>query len=119
MAFAVIAEEKSFTRAANRFAVSSSALSHAIRLLEERLGVKLLNRTILSVAPTAAGERLIAHLPPALQDIRKGLEELADEYAGPSGHVRINSHHSAATLYIAPKLRALLYSGNIQPSLWI
>ncbi|UUE39021.1 hypothetical protein L0Y25_13110 [Pectobacterium aroidearum] len=56
---------------------------------------------------------------PALQDIRKGLEELADEYAGPSGHVRINSHHSAATLYIAPKLRALLYSGNIQPSLWI
>jgi DNA-binding transcriptional LysR family regulator len=107
MAFVVIAEERSFTRAANRLGISSSALSHAIRLLEERLGAKLLNRTTRSVAPTAAGGRLLARLRPALQDIDDGLEELADEHAGPTGVVRINSHHSAALLYLIPKLQAL------------
>lgn len=107
MAFAAIAEEKSFTRAANRLGVSSSALSHAIRQLEERLDVKLLNRTTRSVAPTAAGERLLARLRPALREIGDGLEELADEHAGPTGLVRINAHHSAAVLYVVPKLQAM------------
>lgn len=107
MAFAVIAEERSFTRAANRLGLSSSALSHAIRLLEERLGVKLLNRTTRSVAATAAGERLLARLRPALQEIGDGLEELADEHVGPCGLVRINTHHSAAALYLVPKLEVL------------
>lgn len=107
MAFTMIAEERSFTRAGNRLGISSSALSHAIRLLEERLDVKLLNRTTRSVAPTAAGERLLARLRPALQEIGDGLEELAEEHAGPSGHVRINSHRSAAVLYVMPRLQAL------------
>jgi len=107
MAFAVIAEERSFTRAGNRLGISSSALSHAIRLLEERLDVKLLSRTTRSVAPTAAGERLLARLRPALQEVGDGLEEIATEHAGPSGHVRINSHRSAAVLYVMPKLQAL------------
>lgn len=107
MAFVVIAEERSFTRAGNRLGISSSALSHAMRQLEERLDVKLLSRTTRSVAPTAAGERLLARLQPALQEIGDGLEELADEHAGPSGLVRINTHHSAAALYVVPKLPAL------------
>lgn len=107
MAFAVIAEERSFTRAGNRLGISGSALSHAMRLLEERLDVKLLSRTTRSVAPTAAGERLLARLQPALRQVGDGLEELATEHAGPSGLVRINSHHSAAVLHVMPKLKAL------------
>lgn len=107
MAFAMIAEERSFTRAGNKLGISSSALSHAMRQLEERLDAKLLNRTTRSVAPTAAGERLLARLQPALQEIGDGLEELADEHTGPSGLVRINTHHSAAALYVVPKLPAL------------
>ncbi len=82
-------------------------LAMPFALLEDRLGAKLLNRTTRSVAPTAAGERLLARLRPALQDIGDGLEELADEHAGPSGLVRINTHHSAAALYVVPKLKAL------------
>jgi len=107
MSFSVIAEERSFTRAANRLGVSSSALSHAVRLLEERLDVKLLNRTTRSVAPTAAGERLLARIQPAFREIGDGLEQLATEHSGPSGHVRLNSHRSGAVLYVMPKLEEL------------
>ncbi|RWR05196.1 LysR family transcriptional regulator [Paenirhodobacter populi] len=107
MAFAVIAEERSFTRAAVRLGLSSSALSHAIRLLEDRLGTKLLSRTTRSVAPTAAGERLLARLAPALDEISEGVEALNEERDRPSGLVRINSHQSAALLHVVPKLREL------------
>jgi DNA-binding transcriptional LysR family regulator len=107
MAFAVIAQERSFTRAAVRLGLSGSALSHTIRLLEERLGTKLLNRTTRSVAPTAAGERLLARLAPALEEIAEGVEALSEERDRPSGLVRINSHRSAALLHVVPKLMAL------------
>lgn len=107
MAFAVIAEERSFTRAAIRLGLSSSALSHAIRLLEERLGTKLLSRTTRSVAPTAAGERLLTRLTPALDEISEGVEALNDERERPSGLVRINSHQSGALLHVVPKLPVL------------
>lgn len=107
MAFAVIAQERSFTRAAVRLGLSNSALSHAIRLLEERLGTKLLNRTTRSVAPTAAGERLLGRLAPALDEISHGVEALNDERDRPSGLVRINSHRSGALLHIIPKLLEL------------
>jgi len=107
MAFAVIAQERSFTRAAVRLGLSNSALSHAIRLLEERLGTKLLSRTTRSVAPTAAGERLLTRLAPALEEIYAGVEALNDERDRPSGLVRINSHQSAALLHVVPKLQAL------------
>ncbi|SFA75333.1 transcriptional regulator, LysR family [Rhizobium sp. NFR07] len=107
MAFAVIAEERSFSRAALRLGLSSSALSHAIRLLEDRLGTKLLNRTTRSVAPTAAGQRLLARLSPALGEIAEGLDALADERDRPSGMVRINTHQSAAFLHVIPKLKDL------------
>lgn len=107
MAFAIIAEERSFTRAAIRLGLSSSALSHAIRLLEDRLGAKLLNRTTRSVAATAAGEALLDRLRPALAEIGAGLERLADESEMPRGVVRINSHRSAAMLHVLPKLPTL------------
>jgi DNA-binding transcriptional LysR family regulator len=73
-AFLTVAEERSFTRAAKRMGVSPSALSHAIRGLEERLGMRLLARTTRSVAPTEAGHQLLARLRPALGDIRGALE---------------------------------------------
>lgn len=107
MAFAVIAEERSFTRAATRLRISSSALSHALRLLEGRLGTRLLSRTTRSVAPTLAGQRLLERLGPALQDIETGLATLADERDRPSGVVRINTHRAAALALVAPKLAEL------------
>ena len=72
-AFLAVAEERSFTRAAKRLGVTPSAISHAMRGLEEGIGVRLLSRTTRSVAPTDAGERLLAHLRPALTDIREAL----------------------------------------------
>lgn len=69
-AFLAVAEERSFTKAGTRLNVSTSALSHAMRRLEEQIGVRLLARTTRSVAPTQAGEQLLAHLHPALADIR-------------------------------------------------
>src|SRR5436190_1250963 len=73
-AFLMVAEERSFTRAATRLGVSTSALSHAMRGLEERFGVPLLARTTRSVAPTDAGEQLLARLRPALGDIQGALD---------------------------------------------
>src|SRR5437667_25017 len=73
-AFLTVAEERSFTRAAKRLGVSTSAVSHAMRGLEERFGVRLLARTTRSVAPTPAGEQLIARLRPALGDIRGAVD---------------------------------------------
>jgi DNA-binding transcriptional LysR family regulator len=74
--FAAVAAHGSFRRAARERGVSPSALSHSIRELEERLGVRLLNRTTRSVAASAAGQRLLARLRPALADIDIALEEL-------------------------------------------
>src|SRR3712207_1878360 len=75
-AFLAVAEERSFTRAAKRLGVSTSAVSHAIRRLEARLGVRLLARTTRSVAATEAGQRLIDHLRPALTDIEETLTDI-------------------------------------------
>src|SRR6266481_6139167 len=74
-AFLAVAEQKSFTRAAKRMGVSPSAMSHAIRGLEEGIGVRLLSRTTRSVAPTEAGEQLLARLRPALADIQGALDQ--------------------------------------------
>jgi DNA-binding transcriptional LysR family regulator len=103
-AFLAVAEERSFTRAAKRLGVSSSALSHAIRGLEERIGVRLLARTTRSVAPTDAGEQLIARLGPALGDIRGALAQVSGLRDQPAGRVRIVVSPLAATLVLAPKL---------------
>ena len=109
-AFAVVAEERSFTRAARRLAVTPSALSHAIRGLEERVGVRLLARTTRSVAPTEAGEQLLARLRPALGDVQQALDALAGLRDRPAGRVRLAVSPVAAALVLAPKIGAFVRS---------
>ena len=103
-AFLAVAEQRSFTRAAKRLGVSPSALSHAIRGLEEQIGVRLLARTTRSVAPTDAGEQLIGRLGPALGDIREALEQISGLRDRPAGRVRLLVPRLAATMLLAPKL---------------
>src|SRR5713101_6359596 len=87
-AFLAIAEERSFTRAARRLGVSPSAMSHAMRGLEEEMGVRLLSRTTRSVAPTEAGEQLLTRLRPALTDVQDALDQLSGLRDKPAGRVR-------------------------------
>lgn len=107
-AFMAVAEERSFTRAAARLATSQSALSHTIRRLETRLGVRLLTRTTRSVAPTEAGERLLAGLGPALQTIADELASLNNLRDEPSGTIRITLSEHAADTLIWPALKRVL-----------
>ena len=94
-----VVEEGGFTRAAAKLGVSQSALSHSIRRLEERTGVRLLARTTRSVALTQAGERLIETIRPAFAEIAGGLDALAQARARPAGSLRISaSEHAARTL---------------------
>ena len=103
-AFLTVAQERSFTRAAKRLGVSPSALSHAIKGLEEQIGVRLLARTTRSVAATDAGEQLIARLAPALTDIRDALGRVAGLRDTPAGRVRLVVSPLAATMVVAPKI---------------
>ena len=103
-AFLAIAEERSFTKAAKRLAVSPSAMSHAIRGLEETLGVRLLSRTTRSVAPTEAGEQLLARLRPALRDVQDALDQLSGLRDKPAGRVRLVVPRLAGTTVVGPKL---------------
>src|SRR3954454_949549 len=102
--FLAVAEEKSFTGAAKRLGVSPSATSHAIRGLEERLGVRLLSRTTRSVAPTEAGEQLLARLRPALNEVRAGLDQISGFRDKPAGRVRLLLPRLAVASVLAPKL---------------
>src|ERR1700712_337785 len=88
-AFLTIAEERSFTKAAKRLGLSRSALSHAIRGLEARLGVRLLPRPTRGVAPTDAGAQLIRRLGPALGDVESVLEEIVGLRERPTGRLRL------------------------------
>ncbi|MET0271732.1 MAG: LysR family transcriptional regulator [Phenylobacterium sp.] len=101
-AFAAVARHRSFRRAAVERGVSASTLSQNLRDLEAAMGVRLLNRTTRSVAPTAAGERLLARLGPALADIGGALEAARAEQAQPSGALRINGPEPAVELVLAP-----------------
>ncbi len=103
-AFLAVAEERSFTRAAKRLGVTPSALSHAIRELEERLGVRLLARTTRSVAPTDAGAQFLARVRPALGDVREALELVSGLRDRPAGRVRLVVSPLAAPTVLAPKL---------------
>jgi DNA-binding transcriptional LysR family regulator len=103
-AFVAVAEERSFTRAARRLGVSPSALSHAIRGLEERMGVRLLARTTRSVAPTEAGAQLFSRVRPAFGDIRQAIEEVSGLRDRPAGHVRLLLPRSAALIALVPRL---------------
>ena len=84
--------------------VSPSALSHAIRGLEERLGVRLLSRTTRSVAPTEAGEQFLARIGPALADVRGALDYVTGLRDRPAGRVRLVASRLAARMVLAPKL---------------
>src|ERR1700693_1281564 len=107
-AFAVVAEERSFTRAAARLGVSPSALSHTMRRLEERLHIQLLARSTRSVSTTEAGERLLARLRPALEEISDAVEDLGRLLGRPSGRVRITASRTAARMVIARALRRFI-----------
>ncbi|HET6180265.1 MAG TPA: LysR family transcriptional regulator [Candidatus Sulfotelmatobacter sp.] len=102
--FLAVAEERSFTRAGKRLGVSPSAVSHAMRSLEENIGVRLLSRTTRSVAPTQAGEQLLERVRPAITDIRQALERITGHKDHPSGRVRLLVPRLAATAVLAPKL---------------
>jgi DNA-binding transcriptional LysR family regulator len=102
--FAVVADERSFTRAARRLGASQSALSHTIRRLERRLDLQLLARTTRSVSPTPAGAALLEHLVPALEQIRGALSEARRQSGHPAGRVRLMMSRSAAPMALLPKL---------------
>jgi DNA-binding transcriptional LysR family regulator len=95
-ALAAIAAHRSFRKAADELGLSPSTLSHMMRVLEQNLGVRLLNRTTRSVAPTEAGERLVARLQPLLRDLDAALDEVDDFRSRPSGTLRINTSEPAA-----------------------
>lgn len=107
-ALATVAEEGSFTRAAARLGTSQSALSHTVRRLETRLGVRLLTRTTRRVAPTQAGERLLRVLGPALDNIAAELASLGELREKPAGTIRITTSEHAAHSVLWPALRTLL-----------
>ena len=105
-AFAMVARERSFTRAAAKLGVSQSALSHTVRGLEERLQLHLLARTTKSVAPTAAGAALLEDLSPALEQIALALDKARSVKRRPAGRLRIVMSRSAAVMVLLPRLAA-------------
>ncbi|KQN90099.1 LysR family transcriptional regulator [Sphingomonas sp. Leaf231] len=109
--FLAVAEERSFTKAAAKLGISQSALSHTMRRLEAKLGLRLLTRTTRSVAPTEAGERLIETLRPALNDIDDRLASLTELRERPAGTVRITSSAHAARAVLWPVIDRLT-AGN-------
>lgn len=108
LAFATVAREGSFTRAAAQMGVSQSALSHTIRALEARLGVRLLTRTTRSVSPTDAGERLYQTVAPRFEEIESELAAVAEFRDKPAGTIRITTAEHAANSILWPKLREVL-----------
>jgi DNA-binding transcriptional LysR family regulator len=106
--FLAVAREKSFTRAAAQLGVSQSALSHTVRQLEERMGVRLLTRTTRSVNPTAAGERLLESLTPRFQEIEQELIAVTEFRETPAGTVRLTAMDYAIKDIIWPKLARVL-----------
>ncbi|MBY5570261.1 LysR family transcriptional regulator [Rhizobium leguminosarum] len=108
IAFLAVARAQSFTKAAGKLGVSQSALSHTIRGLEERLGLRLLTRTTRSVAPTEAGERLLLSIGPRLDEIESELAALSAFREKPAGTIRINAGEHAADTVLWPALEKLL-----------
>lgn len=107
-AFLTVARERSFTRAAAKLGMSQSSLSHIIRDLEARLGIRLLTRTTRSVSPTEAGERLLGSVGPRLEEVESELSALAELRDKPSGTIRITATDFATDAILMPKLTELL-----------
>lgn len=116
VAFLAVARERSFTRAAAQLGVSPSALSHTIRKLEERLGVRLLTRTSRSVSPTEAGQRLLDRVGPHFDEVGVELEGLSELRDTPAGTIRITAGDHPAETILTPQLAKLL---PVYPSLGI
>jgi DNA-binding transcriptional LysR family regulator len=108
LAFRAVARERSFTRAAAQIGVSPSALSHTIRGLEERLGLRLLTRTTRSVAPTQAGERLLSTIGPRFDEIEAEIAALSELREKPAGTIRITTTAQAGEMILWPALARLL-----------
>ncbi|MDA8490200.1 MULTISPECIES: LysR family transcriptional regulator [Kluyvera] len=108
ISFMVVARERSFTRAAAQLGVSQSALSHAMRNLENRLDVRLLTRTTRSVAPTEAGERLYQSLSPHLQEIEQEITALRDSRERPAGNIRLTAAEHSMNTVLWPRLKTFM-----------
>ncbi len=108
LAFVTVAREGSFTRAAGVLGVSQSALSHTIRGLEARLGIRLLTRTTRSVSTTEAGERLMTTVAPRMDDIEAEMAALSEFRDRPAGTIRITTAEHAANCILWPKLRPFI-----------
>jgi DNA-binding transcriptional LysR family regulator len=108
VALIAVARERNFTRAAAKLGVSQSALSHTIRGLEAKLGLRLLNRTTRSVSPTEAGERLLLAVSPHLDEIEAEVAALSDLRQKPAGTIRISSGDHAADSIFWPALKTFL-----------
>lgn len=108
LAFLAVARERSFTKAAARFGISQSALSHTIRQLEARLGVRLLTRTTRAVAPTEAGERLLGRIGPHFDQIEIEIDALNELREKPAGTIRIVAADYAICSVLWPKLKTFL-----------
>jgi DNA-binding transcriptional LysR family regulator len=107
-AFLAVAREMSFTKAAAKLGVSQSALSHTVRALEERLGLRLLTRTTRSVSPTEAGERVLRTVGPRLDEIESELTALSELREKPAGTIRITAGEHAADAILWPAIAELL-----------
>jgi DNA-binding transcriptional LysR family regulator len=107
-AFAVVARERSFTRAAAQLGVSQSALSQTVKTLEARLGIRLLTRTTRSVSPTEAGERLLRIVGPRLEEIEQELAILSELREKPAGLIRVTAGEHAALTVLQPAINRLL-----------
>lgn len=108
LAFLAVARERSFTKAGKKLGVSQSALSHTIRGLEERLGLRLLTRTTRNVSPTEAGERLLASVGSRFEEIEAELEALSELRDKPAGTIRITATENAAATILLPRLANFL-----------
>jgi DNA-binding transcriptional LysR family regulator len=108
VAFLAVARERSFTRAAAKLGISQSSLSHIIRDLEDRLGIRLLTRTTRSVSPTEAGERLLTTVGPRLEEVETELISLSELREKPSGSIRITSTDYGTDTILWPKLMPVL-----------
>jgi DNA-binding transcriptional LysR family regulator len=108
MAFIAVAQARSFTRAAAKLGVSQSALSHTIRGLEERLGLRLLTRTTRSVTPTEVGERLLAQVAPRLEEVEAELTSLRELRDKPAGTIRISAIDYVINAVLLPKLASVI-----------
>lgn len=107
-AFIAVARERSFTKAAAKLAVSQSALSHTVRMLEERLGIRLLTRTTRSVSLTDAGERLLNGIGPRFDEIESEIEALSELRDKPAGTIRITSVEHASDTILWPAMATLM-----------